>query len=261
MCGDAGGHQVLSLKAWEQAKDRGRRRGCSNCSAPIRRTWRTILRALQFAVGYQDEPLFNKIADTFAAERTEDMAIQAQLGFPGYAFFLRWDRARAAYQAAARRLDDTDARSASQLALALLKLETPPTTPGPTSGTCSTTRKKSRRDDLPPHPVLPEAGRPSRRSPRPHGSARPGLSRSGPRRRPTCNSAKSRRIPPAFRTRKSDRPSWPRAKWLPHSAGTGLPVCRGWVGLFVLLAGVGPVPRFSGLDRPRTQGVSGQRDG
>ncbi len=120
-CAECRRHRVLSLKAWEQAKDRDAA-GVLELLRANPEDRGAILRALQFAVGYQDEPLFDKIADTFAAERADDMAIQAQLGY-GYAFFARWDRAEAAYRAALA-LDDTDALR-EQLALALLKLERP----------------------------------------------------------------------------------------------------------------------------------------
>jgi tetratricopeptide (TPR) repeat protein len=81
-----------------------------------------ILQAINFATGYQDEPLFNRVVETLAGDSANDAAIQARLG-DAYAYFSRWPEAETAYQASLAAQDDEAVRE--QLALALLRQDRP----------------------------------------------------------------------------------------------------------------------------------------
>jgi tetratricopeptide (TPR) repeat protein len=110
-------HRVLSLSKWEDAKVKD--------GAVVLEKLRTdpddrasLLHALGFVQGYQDEPLFNEVIEPLAAERTDDAAIQAQLG-ETYAYFARWAKAEEAYRASLAREDNEIIRE--RLGWALLK--------------------------------------------------------------------------------------------------------------------------------------------
>src|SRR5262249_33517229 len=77
-----------------------------------------IMAAISLAVSYQDEGLFDKLANTLANHRQEDAAIQAQLG-AAYAYFARRDEAEAAYRASLNVEDKHEVRQL--LAVNLLK--------------------------------------------------------------------------------------------------------------------------------------------
>ena len=78
----------------------------------------SILRAIGFAIGYQDEPLFDTIVETLDATSSGDAAIQELLG-DGYSYFARWPMAEQAYHASLAIEEKESVRE--QLALALLK--------------------------------------------------------------------------------------------------------------------------------------------
>jgi len=67
---------VTSLAKWEDAKKR-------DGDELLERLHRdpndrdAILRAIQFSLAYQDEPLFDNVVEALAGERTGDAAIQA----------------------------------------------------------------------------------------------------------------------------------------------------------------------------------------
>jgi tetratricopeptide (TPR) repeat protein len=77
-----------------------------------------IMRAIRFATGYQDEPLFRNVAETLAGHRTGDAELQTLLG-GAYSYFSDWPRAEQAYRAALAVEDNEELRE--QLALTLLK--------------------------------------------------------------------------------------------------------------------------------------------
>ena len=110
-------HRYLSLKKWEESK-------AADIAAILEKLRQnpddrdTIQAALGMAVSYQDETLFDKLADSLATHRLEDAAIQAQLG-SAYAYFSRRDEAAAAFRASLAAEDNVEVRQ--QLAVTLLK--------------------------------------------------------------------------------------------------------------------------------------------
>jgi tetratricopeptide (TPR) repeat protein len=110
-------HRVIDLKAWEAGKSEAFNKVLEELQAnPDNRE--TIQKALALATVYQDEVLFDKLADALAGHRTEDAEIQAQLG-SAYEYFSRWPDAEAAFRRAhaIAPSDDTNER----LAVCLLK--------------------------------------------------------------------------------------------------------------------------------------------
>jgi tetratricopeptide (TPR) repeat protein len=104
-CASCSKHRLVDLKKWEQAK--------ANDSAALLEQLQAdpnnrdnILRALGMALAYQDEPLFNRIAESLAASRTSDLAIQEQLA-EGHTYFGHWQEAETALRACLV-LDDSD---------------------------------------------------------------------------------------------------------------------------------------------------------
>src|SRR5260370_28729046 len=101
-------HRVIGLKKWEQAK-------ANDIAALMAKLQEdpdnrdNILRALQLASGYQDEPLFTRVAETMAADRTGDLEIQSQLAL-GYAYFGRWPEAEQALRACLTLKNEEDLR-------------------------------------------------------------------------------------------------------------------------------------------------------
>ncbi len=110
-------HRMLPLKKWEEAKaaDITNIMEALDQDPENRDTTRG---ALQLAMYYQDEGLFNKLADALAQHRRDDAGIQAQLGH-GYAFFVRYPEAEQAFRASLAVEDNVDVRRS--LALVLLK--------------------------------------------------------------------------------------------------------------------------------------------
>lgn len=114
-------HRVLSLARWEEAKERDGSDLLEKLrSDPHNRD--AIMQAIGFALAYQDEPLFNNVVETLAGERTDDAAIQGQLG-DAYAYFARWPQAEQAYRNSLAVVDNEVFRE--QLAWALLKQDRP----------------------------------------------------------------------------------------------------------------------------------------
>ncbi len=114
-------HRAMSLAKWEQSKARDSADLLEKLRAsPDDRD--TLLRAIGFALAYQDEPLFDSIVETLSVGQSRDAAVQAQLGH-AYAYFSRWPEAEQAYRAALGIQDNDDARE--QLALTLLKQKRP----------------------------------------------------------------------------------------------------------------------------------------
>jgi tetratricopeptide (TPR) repeat protein len=110
-------HRVVSLKKWEQSKSEDIARLLEKLEQnPDDRD--TIQVALSLAIAYQDAALFEKLANSLAAHRLEDPALQAQLG-GAYAYFAKQPEAEAAYRASLAVEDNSVVRR--QLALVLLK--------------------------------------------------------------------------------------------------------------------------------------------
>ena len=110
-------HQVIGLKQWEAAKGKAFNDILEKLKAnPDDRE--TIQTALGLATVYQDELLFDKLADALAGHRTDDAEIQSQLG-GAYEYFSRWADAEVAYRRALAVHDTPDIRE--RLAVALLK--------------------------------------------------------------------------------------------------------------------------------------------
>jgi tetratricopeptide (TPR) repeat protein len=110
-------HRVVKLKDWEAGKSQAFNTVLEKLQAnPDDRE--TIQAALGLATVYQDERLFDKLADVLVGHRTDDAEIQAQLG-AAYEYFSRWPDAEAAYRRslAVEPSDDTRER----LAVCLLK--------------------------------------------------------------------------------------------------------------------------------------------
>jgi tetratricopeptide (TPR) repeat protein len=110
-------HRVMPLKQWEQAKAKDSAEVLKKLeNNPNDRD--AILHALSMATGYQDEPLFNQVAESLAADRKDDRAIQITLA-NGYVYFVRWPEAEQAYRTALALEDTEDVRES--LAWTLLK--------------------------------------------------------------------------------------------------------------------------------------------
>jgi len=116
-CSLCSNHRVMPLKTWEEAK-------AKDTAAVLEKLERNpndreaILHALGLGVSYQDEPLFNQVAESLAADRKDDREIQIMLA-NGYAYFAHWPEAEQAYRAALACEDTEDVRE--NLAWALLK--------------------------------------------------------------------------------------------------------------------------------------------
>jgi tetratricopeptide (TPR) repeat protein len=110
-------HRVVALKQWEDAKAKD----VANLLEQLKQNpddRDTILQGLALAVSYQDEGLFDKLADSLAGHRTDDAKIQAQLG-AAYSYFARREEAETAFRNALAAEDTPEVRE--QLALNLLK--------------------------------------------------------------------------------------------------------------------------------------------
>jgi len=120
-CSNCKCHRVLSLRKWEEAKARDGAELMEKLQQdPNNRD--TILHAIGYAQAYQDEPLFNRVVDTLAGERTDDAVIQVELG-NAFSYFAHWARAEESYRAALAAEDSEAIRE--QLALTLLKQDRP----------------------------------------------------------------------------------------------------------------------------------------
>jgi tetratricopeptide (TPR) repeat protein len=109
--------KVTRLSQWEATKARDGAEVLEKLRAnPDDRD--AIMRAVGFATGYQDEPLFRNVAESLAGHRTGDAEMQTLLG-GAYSYFSDWPRAEQAYRAALAVDDNEDVRE--QLALTLLK--------------------------------------------------------------------------------------------------------------------------------------------
>lgn len=111
-------HRIVSLKNWEASKANAFNSILEKLKAnPDDRE--TIQSALGLATVYQDERLFDKLADALAGHRTDDWEIQFQLG-GAYEYFSRWSDAEDAYRRALNLQPDDD-NIKERLAVALLK--------------------------------------------------------------------------------------------------------------------------------------------
>ncbi len=116
-CSACSRHRVMPLKQWEANKAAAVAQLLEKLQQdPDNRD--TILSGLALASAYQDQALLDKLADALASHRTDDAAIQAQLG-ASYFYFARYAEAEAAYRASLQVQDDPAVRR--QLAWALLK--------------------------------------------------------------------------------------------------------------------------------------------
>jgi tetratricopeptide (TPR) repeat protein len=120
-CSTCSRHRVMPLKQWEANKAAAVAQLLEKLQRdPDNRD--TILSGLALASGYQDQALLDKLADALARHRTDDAAIQAQLG-ASYFYFARYAEAEAAYRASLAVQDDPAVRR--QLGWALLKQSRP----------------------------------------------------------------------------------------------------------------------------------------
>ncbi len=110
-------HRVLSLKKWQAQKDKAL---AEVLEKPDDREMNVS--ALGLAMAYQDEALFDRLAPMVASDRSNDPAIQGQIG-AGYSYFARWAEAEAAYRAALALEDKPEVRR--QLGWTLLKQHRP----------------------------------------------------------------------------------------------------------------------------------------
>jgi tetratricopeptide (TPR) repeat protein len=114
-------HKVTSLRQWEAGKAAATAELLSRLEKnPDDRD--TIMDGLGLAMGYQDQELFDKLAEALAAHRRDDSVIQAQLA-AGYSYFARFPEAEAAYRAALA-VEDTPVLQ-RQLGHVLLKMGRP----------------------------------------------------------------------------------------------------------------------------------------
>src|SRR5262245_14771601 len=114
-------HKIVKLKDWEAGKAKAFNSILEKLQANADDR-ETIQMALGLATVYQDEMLFDKLADVLAGHRTDDAEIQAQLG-AAYEYFSRWPDAEAAYRRSLAVQDSDDTRE--RLAVCLLKQERP----------------------------------------------------------------------------------------------------------------------------------------
>ena len=110
-------HRVMSLKKWQAQKDKAL---AEVLEKPDDREMNVS--ALGLAIAYQDEALFDRLAPMVASDRSNDTAIQAQIG-AGYSYFARWAEAEAAYRAALALENKPEVRR--QLGWTLLKQHRP----------------------------------------------------------------------------------------------------------------------------------------
>lgn len=116
-CGRCNQHRVVKRRDWEAAK--------ANDAAAVLEKLRanpddreSILHALALAMNYQDQDLFDRVAETLASRRRDDAEVQALLG-EGYTYFSRHQEAEAAYRQALLAGDSPEGRE--RLGLNLLK--------------------------------------------------------------------------------------------------------------------------------------------
>ena len=110
-------HRVTNLKQWEAAKAQAIAQLMDKLGkAPDDRE--TIREAIALAHSYQDEVLFDKLADGLASHWLEDATIQAQLG-AAYSYFARREEAEAAFRASLAVEDNPETRR--QLGLTLMR--------------------------------------------------------------------------------------------------------------------------------------------
>jgi tetratricopeptide (TPR) repeat protein len=120
-CASCQRHRVVNLAQWEA----GKALRCEQVLEKLKNDpedREAITEAINVAVGYQDEPLFDSIVERLAGDRATDAQIQMTLG-NGYAYFARWPLAEECYRAALA-VEDTD-NVREQLAWALLKQDRP----------------------------------------------------------------------------------------------------------------------------------------
>jgi tetratricopeptide (TPR) repeat protein len=114
-------HRVVKLKDWEASKAKSFNSILEKLRAnPDDRE--TIQVSLGLATAYQDEKLFDKLADVLAGQRTQDPEIQAQIG-SAYEYFSRWSDAEGAYSRSLNVDPRDDTRE--RLAVCLLKQNRP----------------------------------------------------------------------------------------------------------------------------------------
>ena len=114
-------HKIVSLKQWEAGKAKAFNSILEKLQAnPDDRE--TIQMSLGLATVYQDEKLFDKLADKLAGHRTDDAEIQAQLG-SAYEYFSRWSDAEDAYSRSLKVEPSDETRE--RLAVCLLKQNRP----------------------------------------------------------------------------------------------------------------------------------------
>jgi tetratricopeptide (TPR) repeat protein len=116
-CSRCSKHRVTGLCDWEAAKAKDSAAVLEKLRAdPDDRE--AILHALSLAMSYQDQTLFDRVAETLAGHRTEDAEIQTLLG-QGYDYFSRRPEAETAYRHALKAVDTSEGRE--RLGLNLLK--------------------------------------------------------------------------------------------------------------------------------------------
>jgi tetratricopeptide (TPR) repeat protein len=114
-------HKIVNLKDWEAGKAKAFNSILEKLQAnPDDRE--TIQMSLGLATVYQDEKLFDKLAEALAGHRTDDAEIQAQLG-SAYEYFSRWSDAEDAYSRSLKVEPSDDTRE--RLAVCLLKQDRP----------------------------------------------------------------------------------------------------------------------------------------
>jgi tetratricopeptide (TPR) repeat protein len=114
-------HRVLNRSKWEEAKARDGADVLEKLqNDPNDRD--ALLKAIAFAVSYQDEPLFDSLVERLGVEGTADALIQAQLG-DGYYYFARWPETEKAFRTSLALQNSETVREG--LAWALLKQDRP----------------------------------------------------------------------------------------------------------------------------------------
>jgi tetratricopeptide (TPR) repeat protein len=116
-CGGCQKHRVVKHKDWEAAKAKDSAAVLEKLQAnPDDRE--AVLRALDLAMSYQDQRLFDGVAETLASGHQNDAGVQTLLG-QGYGYFSRHAEAEAAYRRALVAGDSPEGRE--RLGLNLLK--------------------------------------------------------------------------------------------------------------------------------------------
>lgn len=110
-------HRVMSLKDWEEAKAKDTARVLDKLEEdPGNRD--SVLAAVNLAIAYQDEVLFDKLSEGLGVKQDQDAVVQRRLG-DAYSYFRRYPEAEHAYRHALTQQDERDLRQ--QLAIVLLK--------------------------------------------------------------------------------------------------------------------------------------------